>query len=307
MEHYLQAWLVVNQYLQQDKFSELHQWLLVAAGKHKISMVIHTNAEVYALLDADGQLAARPDFVLFWDKDFRLARLLEGLGLPVFNSADAILTCDDKSRTYLALKGTDIPMPKTLLAPFTYDNIGYTDYDFLRHVEEQLGFPLVVKECFGSFGAQVYLVHNREELVAQVKKIGAKPMLFQAFLALYAGSDLRLQVVGDRVVAAMLRYSENGDFRANITNGGKMESYRPSTEQIELAVRACQRLGLTYAGVDLLFGDHEEPVLCEVNSNAHFKNIHSCTGVNAADAIMEELVRRMEVRAREGETCGAFG
>ncbi len=92
-------------------------------------------------------------------------------------------------------------------------------------------------------------------------------------------------------MAAMLRENRN-DFRANITNGGTATDYTAAVTpaQAEMAVEACRALGLDFAGVDILFGPGEEPVLCEVNSNAHFKNLYDCTGVNAAEAILEYIV-----------------
>ena len=180
-------------------------------------------------------------------------------------------------------------MPKTMLAPMTFENIGYTNYRFLEQVASAFSFPIVVKESFGSFGAQVYLCHNKEELRSTVQSIGTKPMLFQEFIYSSHGKDIRLQVVGDKVITAMYRYSENGDFRANITNGGKMKPYEPKEIEIDLAIRACKCLGLDFAGVDLLFGKDDDMLVCEVNSNAHFKNIYDCTGVNTAEAIMEYI------------------
>ena len=45
-----------------------------------------------------------------------------------------------------------------------------------------------------------------------------------------------------------------------------MEQYVPTTEQCELALRAVQALEGDFAGVDLLFGNDEKPVICEINS-----------------------------------------
>ncbi len=118
-------------------------------------------------------------------------------------------------------------------------------------------------------------------------------MLFQEFIQNSKGKDLRLQVVGNQVVAAMYRYSENGDFRANISNGGRMRSYEPSQKQMDLAIQCCKILGLDFAGVDILFGKNQESIVCEVNSNAHFKNIYDCTGINVADSIMEYIIKRI--------------
>ncbi|MGF7144235.1 RimK family alpha-L-glutamate ligase [Anaerotaenia torta] len=280
--------LIVNEFLQSDKFQDIHDRLLSAALKHGIVMELRTNAQI--LMDTARKFPQNEaDFILFWDKDVKLAAYLEQLGYPVFNSAKAIETCDNKALTHLVLMREGIPVPDTVIAPMTFENIGYTNYDFLEEVEERLGFPMVMKECFGSFGQQVYLVHNREECIERMKSIAGKPILFQKFLQTSFGRDIRLQVVGGKVIAGMYRYSENGDFRANLTIGGKMRAYEPTQKQQELAVRCCDTIGLDFAGVDILFGEEEEPLVCEVNSNAHFKNIYDCTGVDAAEAILKHI------------------
>lgn len=283
--------LVVNEFLHSIKFNEIHSWLLEAAKKNGIEMILKTNAELLIDITGNGK-DIKADFILFWDKDVRLAYYLEQLGYPVFNSSQAIERCDDKSLTHLTLMKAGIEMPRTIIAPKTFDNIGYTNYHFLEEVASRIGFPLVVKESFGSFGQQVYLVHNIDELLQQVKNIGVKPILFQEFIKSSFGRDIRLQVVGNQVIASMYRYTDNGDFRANLSIGGKMKAYEPSKEQCELALRCCETIGLDFAGVDLLFGDKEEPIVCEVNSNAHFKNIYDCTGVNAAETIITYIQRK---------------
>ena len=277
------AWIIINEFLNTSKFSEITHYLLVAAGMRSIRLNVFTNAEVMIGAPLPEE---KPDFVLFWDKDILLAQYLESLGIPVFNSSKSIALCDDKRLTYLALQNSGIPMPKTVIAPFTYDNIGYNSYDFLEKVEAELTYPMVMKEAFGSFGMQVYLVQNHEEMVAKLQEISPKPVIFQEFLAEFQGTDVRLQVVGGEVVASMLRYSVNADFRANVTIGGKMQKYVPTKEQCDMAIKATKELGLDFAGVDLLFGPDERPVLCEVNSNAHFKTIFDCTHVNVADKII---------------------
>ena len=295
----MKGWLVTNAFLHTHKFTEIHLWLTEAAKKLGVDLIVKTNAEILVQLDQDftgtkyKKSAENPDFILFWDKDTRLAQYLEMKGLPVFNSSKGIALCDDKSQTHLYLQEAGIPMPKTMIAPMTFSNIGYNNLDFLDQVEKELNWPIIIKECFGSFGQQVYLAHNRQELKDTVLNIGAKPMLFQEFIHSSKGKDLRLQVVGSQVVAAMYRYSDNDDFRANITGGGKMKPYEPTQKQIDLAVESCKILGLDFAGVDILFGKDKEPVVCEVNSNAHFKNIYDCTGVNVADSILAYIIKRI--------------
>lgn len=285
--------LIVNEFLHSNKFNEIHNWLIKAAAKYDTKLELKTNAEI--LIDINRAEKERiADFILFWDKDVRLAFYLEQLGYPVFNPAKAIEICDDKALTHLFLMKNNIPMPRTVIAPKTFENIGYTNYHFLKPAAELLGFPMIIKESFGSFGQQVYLAGSEQELLERVKAIGPKPMLFQEFIKSSYGRDIRLQVVGKQVVAAMYRYSDQGDFRANLTIGGRMKEYRPTVEQLELALNCCEIIGLDFAGVDLLFGEDEKPLFCEINSNAHFKNIFDCTGVDAANLIMEHIKGKLE-------------
>lgn len=294
----MKAWLVVNGFLQTQKFQEIHEWLCQSGRKHQIDITMKTNEELLVECKRTEagilQEKEQVDFVLFWDKDIRLARMLEALGYIVVNSSQAIENCDDKGLTHQILSSHHIPMPGTILAPMTYPNIGYSNLDFLDKIIREIGLPLVIKENFGSFGAQVYLCHKREEAYRKTKELEGKAILFQEFIAQTNGRDVRLQVVGDKVIAAMERKAKAGDFRANITNGGTMKPYHPTPLEEKLAVDSCKYLGADFAGVDLLFGEGGEPLVCEVNSNAHFKNIYDCTGVNAADKIMEYILGKSE-------------
>ena len=142
----MKAWLITNEFLNTTKFTELTTWLINSAKKHKVQMEVITNAEVLAVVGGSEKKKDDIDFVLFWDKDVRLAAYLESLGYRVYNSSEAIDDCDDKSRTHLKLFKAGLPMPKTIIAPMTYPNIGYTNYEFVRRVENELGYPMVVKE-----------------------------------------------------------------------------------------------------------------------------------------------------------------
>lgn len=285
--------LIENQFLHSGKFSELSEWMVRVADRHHISLSIKTNAQAMVSVDSEGfrflHPMDRPDFVLFFDKDIRLAKALENMGLRLFNCAEAVYACDDKYETFQRLSAAgNFPLPKTVPAPMTYSNVGYTDTDFLLQVQEILGYPMVVKECFGSFGFQVYLADNLKSLKAILNKTQSRPVIFQEYIAASRGRDLRLQVVGDKVVCAMERHSEKGDFRANLSMGGAMEAYTPSKEECELAVAVAKALKLDFAGVDLLL-DGDKRYVCEVNSNAHFARIARCTGVDVADCMMDYI------------------
>ena len=271
------GWLVINGFLHSNKFNEIYSWLKTAFEKKGHTINVYTNIELANITKIEN----KPDFVLFWDKDIPLAKRLEKMGLRLFNSATAIENCDNKALTYIELKGI-VKMPKTIIAPMTYRNIGYNNTDFVKNSINTLGLPVVIKECFGSFGQQVYLAESYEKAIDIVKNTN-EPLIFQEFIAESKGKDIRIKMVGNNAVASMLRYNDN-DFRANITNGGSMKNYTPTEKEIEIAQKVCKVLNLDFGGVDILFGK-DGPIVCEVNSNAHFKNIYDCTGVNVADYI----------------------
>ena len=288
------GYIIINGFLREEKFFSLYSALKQSADRAGLQLELKTNIELMCDI-ASGKTVADetlPPFAIFWDKDVRLAKTLEAAGMKLFNSADAIELCDDKSLTHIALMNR-VPQPKTVLIPLTFPRVGYTDCAFLEKIADYLGFPFVIKQCFGSFGAGVYLAHNMDEAKAALMKTAGGAAIAQQYIASSFARDIRAYVVGDKVAAAMLRHNESGDFRANVAQGGKADAYTLSEAQAALAVKTAQLLGCTFAGVDLLFGENGEMTVCEVNSNAHFAGISAATGVNIADKIIEAVAQRI--------------
>lgn len=288
------GYIIINGFLREEKFFSLYSALKQSADKAGLQLELKTNIELMCDI-ASGKTVANetlPPFAIFWDKDVRLAKTLEAAGMKLFNSASAIELCDDKSLTHIALMNR-VPQPKTVLIPLTFPRVGYTDCAFLEKIADYLGFPLVIKQCFGSFGAGVYLAGNMDEAKAALMKTAGGAAIAQQYIASSFARDIRAYVVGDKVAAAMLRHNESGDFRANVAQGGKADAYMLSEAQAALAVKTAQLLGCTFAGVDLLFGENGEMTVCEVNSNAHFAGISAATGVNIADKIIEAVAQRI--------------
>ena len=289
--------LIVNEFVKSDKFSELFDMFDEAAKRYDIDLIKMTNGKAWGMLGENSYNGLRPlfgkddrpDFILFWDKDIKLAFELEREGYRLFNRAQAIADCDDKSLTYLRLHHAGIRQPETFISPKKFHADGIISDDFLEAAVKTCGFPCIIKECLGSFGAQVYLAPDEESLKARIREIGDRAYIIQRYIRSSKGRDVRIQVAGNEVVAAMYRYNDN-DFRANITNGGSMKPFEPTPEMAAMAVSACKALDLDFAGVDILFGEDDTPILCEVNSNAHFKNLYDCTGINTADAIMRHIM-----------------
>lgn len=288
------GYIIVNGFLREEKFSSLYSALKQSADSINLNVELKTNIDLMSDIALGKTVAneALPRFAIFWDKDVRLAKTLENMGMRLFNSASAIELCDDKSLTHIALMNK-VPQPKTVLIPLTFPRVGYTSLNFLENIADYLGFPFVIKQCFGSFGAGVYLARNIEEAKEALMKTAGGAAIAQQYIASSFARDIRAYVVGGRVAAAMLRHNDSGDFRANVAQGGKADKYELNEEQEKLAVKAAEILGCTFAGVDLLFDENGKMTVCEVNSNAHFAGISQATGVNIADKIIKTVAEQI--------------
>ena len=288
------ALLIHNAYLDTEKFREIYALLLAAAERRGIALTLCRNDELLFDLGTGRflSLPEKPRFALFFDKDVLLARRLEALGIPVFNSSRAIELCDNKALSHEALAAAGLPQPRTVPAPFVFSNIGHTDLAFLARAEAYLSYPMVIKECFGSFGEQVYLAHDRAEAEEIIRKISPRPFLMQEFIAESHSRDVRVNLAGGVAVAAVLRRAKDGDFRSNLTLGGRGEAFPLPEQFCILAERAAAVLGLSFGGIDLLFGKDGRPLICEANSNVHFKTTLDICGIDLADYILEDILKK---------------
>ena len=259
----------------------------------------------YPVMLVGGKLVSRLsayDFCLFWDKDAYLLAAIDKLGIPLFNPARGIRLCDDKMETCIALADAGIPMPKTLPAPLCYTQGAAIPFSEVETLEDALGYPIVVKESFGSLGCGVSLAEDRPALLSSMERLKGEPHLYQQYIAESRGRDARVITVGGEVVGGMLRESR-GDFRSNIGAGGRGTPYQVPPAMARLAERVADILGLVYCGIDFLFGEGGAPLVCEVNSNAFFAAFERVTGINVAARYAAEIVRSME--KRRGASSGS--
>ena len=285
----MKNYLIINHFLNGESFNSLYGALKKAFKKRGDELEILTNVEARKLLLKAGNFQP----ILFFDKDVYLAKLLEKSGYRCVNSSFVIETCDDKAKTYLALKGK-FNQPKTILAPFCYDGLNGNDLTSIEDEINELGFPLIVKENKGSVGQQVYLVNDLNELERLVNGFGHNEYLMQELIASSMGKDLRVYVVGAKAVAHALRYNER-DFRSNVASGGKMKQVDVDEKYLQTAVEICEYLNADFAGVDLLFGDNG-PIVCEVNSNAHFNALSKISGCEVADFIVDYYLSLKQIK-----------
>lgn len=285
--------VIINGYPTEKKFftqGEKIQNALCALG---VETDLIQNGDVYACVQEDGgvrvELPKRYDFAVYLDKDKYLGYALERAGLRLFNCARSVELCDDKASTYLALRGKGIRLAKMIPSPLCYNKTATVNERFLQKVADELGFPLVVKTSYGSFGAGVHLVHGMPELREIAQKLLHTPHFFQAYIESSKGRDIRVIVVGGKVLGGMERHAQEGEFRSNIELGGTGSAVELDERYIQTAEHVANVLGLDYCGVDLLEGE-DGPVLCEVNSNAFFEGFERATGIDVADAYAKHII-----------------
>ena len=233
------------------------------------------------------------DFAVYLDKDKYQSQILESLGVKLFNSHDAIRVCDDKGTTYLALVGKGVNLPKTIFGALCYNKDMPINKNWANKIADELGFPLVVKESFGSMGKGVYLANDFAELLSIMEEVKLKPHIFQQYLGKKKGVDIRVIVIGGKAVCAMERKNEF-DFRSNVAQGGSGTKIDLTADFKESAEKCASALGLDYCGVDLLFGDNYEPFVCEVNSNAFISGIEKATGFNVAGEYVNHIISKLK-------------
>lgn len=280
------CWVIYNGSLVSDKFAD--QARLVADAAERAGVAAKTVKNYEVMMDLSQQFEL-PDFAVLLDKDILLGFYLKSRGVPVYNDPAVIGLCDNKATQYIRLAEVGLPMPKTIIAPKVYPNFSILESGYFERVIAALGLPMVIKEGHGSFGMKVYLIQNENEFYEKVESLRGVDFVFQEFIASSRGRDIRVNIVGGEIVAAMQRRSET-DFRANITNGGQASLIELTDRQRVVALQAAEAVGAEFAGVDLLFGENEEPLVCEVNAAAHIRNILNVTGINVADAMIAYIL-----------------
>jgi len=220
-----------------------------------------------------------------------VVRQFEVMGVYSVNESVAITRSRDKLRASQLLARRGIGLPKTGFA----SSPGDTD-DLLELVG---GAPVVIKLLEGTQGVGVVLAETKkaaESVVEAFRGLKAN-FIVQEFIKEAGGADLRCLVVGDKVVAAMIRQGREGEFRSNLHRGGSAKLVKISPEERKTAVRSARVMGLNVAGVDLLRSSRG-PVVMEVNSSPGLEGIENATQKNVAGMIIEFI----EKNAKPGKT-----
>lgn len=278
--------------------------LLQEAKKQRVQCDIIDPLECEILIDGHeskvqvaGRELPRYDAILprigasITDYGLAVVKQFEILGVRVVNGSQAIAESRDKMRCLQVLTRAHLKVPRSALTR--------THRGLRTAVETCRGMPVVLKVLQGTQGVGVMLVHTPISLGSVVETLNGleQDVIIQQFITEGAGRDYRAFVVGDRVIAAMMRTAPEGEFRSNIHRGGEGTLVKLPKNYERAAIRAARVLGLQIAGVDLI-ESAEGPLVLEVNSSPGFEGIERATGLNVARVMMKQIVATARTRTK---------
>ncbi|WLQ12450.1 30S ribosomal protein S6--L-glutamate ligase [Hahella aquimaris] len=224
-------------------------------------------------------------------------RQFEMMGVFPLNESVAISRARDKLRSLQLLSRKGVGMPVTGFA--------HSPDDIRDLISMVGGAPLVIKLLEGTQGIGVVLAETRKAAESVIEAfMGLKAnILVQEFIKEAGGADIRCFVVGDKVVAAMKRQAQPGEFRSNLHRGGQASVIKITPEERSTAVRAARVMGLNVAGVDLLRSNHG-PLVMEVNSSPGLEGIEKATGKDIAGLIYAFIEKKIQENKSSTRTKG---
>ncbi len=216
-----------------------------------------------------------------------VVRQFEQMDVFCANSSNSISNSRDKLRSLQILSKHQIGIPETT---FVRDR-----FDVLPAIERVGGAPIIIKLLEGTQGVGVILADTTKvaEAIIETLQCARQNVLVQKFVRESKGRDIRAFVVGDRVVGAMRRVAQGGEFRSNLHRGGRTEPVTLDEQYMETAVKAAQIMGMRVAGVDML-ESKDGPQIMEVNSSPGLEGIERTTGLDIAGAVVDYMAAQVD-------------
>ena len=210
-----------------------------------------------------------------------VVRQFEMQGAYTASSSVAITRSRDKLRAAQILTKYDVDTPKTLVSRNTSD---------IDDLLEQIGLPVIIKLAKGTHGNGIILADTRKAAKSALQAFylyneDGTNILLQEYIKESAGTDIRAFVVGNQVVASMMRASLDDDFRSNLHQGGEGTPVKLTPLEKKTALKAARAMGLHICGVDLMRSERG-PLVLEVNASPGF-GIEKVTGRDVASKIVE--------------------
>ena len=226
-----------------------------------------------------------PDFAICRAIYPMLSKQLELLGIAVFNNSFVSDICNNKAKTYQYLADLDILM---------VDSTFYRNQD-IEEVINQIHLPTIIKAVDGHGGTQVFLlddpvmVKSKNEMI---QGIGTSDFVVQPLVGNQM-QDVRVYVIGTRIVASVIRTATKG-FRANYSLGGAVSLYQLSQKEREVVERIIDRFEFGLVGIDFIRGEHGELIFNEIEDVVGSRMLYQCSKINIVEQYLTYVLHRLK-------------
>ncbi|MCP4786525.1 MAG: RimK family alpha-L-glutamate ligase [Fuerstiella sp.] len=202
-------------------------------------------------------------------------------GARIINDPKAIECAVDKYLTTQKLASAGIRVPDTTVCE---------DSNAALVAFEQLGGDVVVKPLFGAEGRGIMRVDHPELALRTFRTLER----LQATIYLQRFNqgpltDIRILLLDGKIVGCMKRSPSNGDFRANAAQDAVCQAWQPTRVERELALQAANVTGCVFSGVDLMYNEHQQPVVIEVNAVPGWKALEKTCDVDVPQTLIRWL------------------
>ncbi len=262
------GWLIYSREGAKRNQTFIEFWKKAAALSGVTIEVLHTDESLPT---------ENPDFAVVRDMNPPYSRMLESRGIHVFNPAEVSEVCNNKWNTYCLADKLGILYPKT-------------EYILDPSVMSTHPYPYVLKSCTGHGGTQVFLVKNENDAKKASDALAGVPSVLQEAVS-DLGRDLRIYVLGKRVIASMLRVSDT-DFRSNFCLGGSAVPYELTAHERSVVDAFANALPFGLVGIDLIF-DHGKAVFNEIEDVVGCRMLYSMTDLDPVGMYLSYILDRL--------------
>ena len=210
---------------------------------------------------------------------------LEKIGVCMVNSRETVEISSDKYRTYIKLQDFGLTQPKTVLIP---------NDDTWKQALETLDnkFPIIMKTLEGSKGVGVLFIESERQIESLVQLLYSQNenivLLIQEYIK--TDGDIRVIVLGGKIIASMKRDIVEGDFRSNVSQGANVREYKLTELEVEQCLLAAKAINGSWAAVDFIASEKpktEPPYILEVNHSPGTEGIEKATKKNIVKQVID--------------------
>lgn len=271
----------INFHMEEGKKRDIHFKLLIV---ERIEFGIKEGKYFFTY---EGKELISPDFAICRMIYPLLTRHLEYMEVPVFNNSFVSEICNDKARTYQFVGKIRVPMVDTV----------FCKKEFVHEKLKMVSCPSVIKTIDGHGGTEVFLLEDHTHMDDIVTGCHGKDIVIQPLIG-KTHQDLRVYVIGEEIIGAVLRTAKEG-FKSNFSLGGEIRLYELTDKERKTVSRIINLFqekagyGFGLVGIDFIIGDHNELLFNEIEDVVGSRMLYQCTDINIVKLYLNFILEKL--------------